>query len=97
MTIQWITLAIVLFCMPTAIPVTPSSMNYASVVFIFFASISLLWYVIRGRKEFSGPPVVSAEETEHNGQIVGGVGRVVTEDGSGQTSFGSDAEKASPK
>jgi len=29
----WIALAIVLFCMPVAIPVTPSSMNYASVVF----------------------------------------------------------------
>ncbi|KAK6596907.1 polyamine transporter tpo5 [Botrytis cinerea] len=85
------------FCMPTAIPVTPSTMNYASVVFVFFASISLLWYVIRGRKEFSGPPVVSAEEAEHNGEVVGGVGRVVTEDGSGQVSYGSDAEKASRK
>ncbi|KAK6598567.1 polyamine transporter tpo5 [Botrytis cinerea] len=96
-TVVWITLAIILFCMPTAIPVTPSTMNYASVVFVFFASISLLWYVIRGRKEFSGPPVVSAEEAEHNGEVVGGVGRVVTEDGSGQVSYGSDAEKASRK
>lgn len=83
--------------MPTAIPVTPSSMNYASVVFVFFASISLLWYVIRGRKEFSGPPVVSAEEAEHNGEVLGNIGRVVTEDGSGQISYGSDAEKASRK
>ncbi|TGO45734.1 hypothetical protein BOTNAR_0643g00030 [Botryotinia narcissicola] len=96
-TVVWITLAIVLFCMPTAIPVTPTSMNYASVVFVFFASISLLWYVIRGRKEFSGPPVVSAEEAEHHGEVVGGVGRVVTEEGSGQVSYGSDAEKASRK
>lgn len=31
--VAWICLAIVLFCMPVAIPVTPSSMNYASVVF----------------------------------------------------------------
>lgn len=32
--ICWICLAIVLFCMPVSIPVTPSSMNYASVVFM---------------------------------------------------------------
>lgn len=84
--------------MPTAIPVTPSSMNYASVVFVFFASISLLWYLIRGRKEFSGPPVVSAEEAEHNGQVLStNIGRVVTDDGSGQTSYGSDAEKVTRK
>jgi len=31
--VGWICLAIVLFSMPVAIPVTPSSMNYASVVF----------------------------------------------------------------
>jgi hypothetical protein len=78
--------------MPTAIPVTPVSMNYASVVFVFFAAISVIWYVIRGRKEFSGPPVVSAEEAEHNGEVVGGaMGRVVTEDG--EASFGSKGEK----
>jgi hypothetical protein len=32
-------------------------MNYASVVFAGFASISLGWYFIRGRKHFRGPPV----------------------------------------
>merc|ERR1711939_217659 len=32
-TVAWIMLAIVLFCMPTAIPVTAVSMNYASVMF----------------------------------------------------------------
>jgi amino acid transporter len=56
-TIAWICLAIVLFCMPVAIPVTPASMNYASVVFAGFATISVVWYLIRGRKDFTGPPV----------------------------------------
>lgn len=32
-------------------------MNYASVVFAGFASISIGWYFIRGRKHFRGPPV----------------------------------------
>ncbi|KAJ8608989.1 hypothetical protein MRB53_039348 [Persea americana] len=38
-------------------PVTPSNMNYASVVFVGFASFSVFWYAVRGRKHFTGPPV----------------------------------------
>ena len=56
-TVIWILFAIVLFTMPTSIPVTPSTMNYASVLFLFFAGISLIWYFIWGRKHFTGPPV----------------------------------------
>lgn len=62
LTIVWITFAIVLFCMPVSIPVTLNSMNYASVVFTGFAVISLVWYVISGRKNFSGPPVPTTME-----------------------------------
>ncbi|PMD39045.1 amino acid transporter-like protein [Hyaloscypha variabilis F] len=78
-TVAWILLAIVLFCMPTAIPVTPVSMNYASVVFMGFALISVIWYIISGRKEFTGPPIPADIEPEHDGQVVEGLGRVVTE------------------
>lgn len=53
----WICLAVVLFCMPVSLPVEAATMNYASVVFAGFASISLIWYFIRGRKDFTGPPV----------------------------------------
>lgn len=56
-TLVWITLAIVIFCMPVSLPVTASDMNYASVVFAGFASISMLWYFVHGRKAFTGPPV----------------------------------------
>jgi hypothetical protein len=60
-------LAIVIFCMPTAIPVTPTSMSiarkrriltwldYASVVFASFTTISAVWYFVWGRKNFTGP------------------------------------------
>lgn len=58
-TICWICLAIVLFCMPVAIPVTPTSMNYASVVFAGFSSVAIFWYFVSARKSFTGPPVVS--------------------------------------
>jgi len=88
-TVAWILLAIVLFCMPTAIPVTPVSMNYASVVFMDFATISVIWYVIRGSKEFTGPSFPADVEPEHNGQVVGGLGRVMT-DGE-KTSHGSSS------
>lgn len=72
-TLCWIALAVVIFCMPTAIPVNTSSMNYASVVFAGFAAISVIWYIIRGRKDFKGPPVVQdARPADIEGVIVGG-------------------------
>lgn len=57
--LTWIVLAVVIFCMPVSLPVTASSMNYASVVFMGFAAISIGWYFIRGRKTFTGPPVMA--------------------------------------
>ncbi len=62
-TLCWISLAIVLFCMPVSLPVTADSMNYASVVFAGFATISVVWYFVRGRKDFHGPPVVQDGES----------------------------------
>ncbi|KAI2629303.1 amino acid transporter [Hypomontagnella submonticulosa] len=53
----WSLLAIPLFCMPTVIPVVdPSTMNYASVVFVAFTLISIGWYIVWGRKHYTGPP-----------------------------------------
>ncbi|KAJ9666045.1 hypothetical protein H2201_003723 [Coniosporium apollinis] len=57
LTIVWICFAVVIFCMPVALPVDASTMNYASVVFAAFATISVVWYFVRGRKSFTGPPV----------------------------------------
>ncbi|KAI5800370.1 putative GABA permease [Peziza echinospora] len=64
-TLCWISLAIVLFCMPIAIPVTPQGMNYASVVFAGFMAISAGWYFIRGRKSFVGPKGIREEDIIH--------------------------------
>jgi hypothetical protein len=58
-TICWICLAVVLFCMPVAIPVTATSMNYASVVFAAFSTVAVVWYFVSARKSFKGPPVLS--------------------------------------
>lgn len=60
-TLLWIALATVLFCMPTSIPVTASSMNYASVLFVFFSGVAVLWYFIWGSRHFAGPPILRGE------------------------------------
>lgn len=62
--------AVVIFCMPVTIPVTASSMNYASVVFCTFAVISAAWYFAYARTHFKGPgsldgrqlPIISGED-----------------------------------
>lgn len=46
----WIAFELVLFCMPTTLPVTAVTMNYAAVVFVGFMAISAVWYGIYARK-----------------------------------------------
>lgn len=80
--VSWIALATVLFCMPTALPVTASTMNYASVVFAAFATISFVWYLVYARKNFTGPPVPIVEDRAGEEEVMGmsKVGRVMTEE-----------------
>ncbi|KAF9074339.1 amino acid transporter [Rhodocollybia butyracea] len=55
--VLWVCFEIVLFSMPAVVPVTKSSMNYASVVFVGFGLISAIWYLVSGRHHYQGPPV----------------------------------------
>ncbi|RAL00258.1 putative amino acid permease [Aspergillus ibericus CBS 121593] len=52
----WIAFELVLFSMPTSLPVDRVSMNYGSVVFVGFMVISAFWYAVYARKSFKGPP-----------------------------------------
>uniref|UniRef100_A0A093XHP4 Putative amino-acid permease C15C4.04c n=1 Tax=Talaromyces marneffei PM1 TaxID=1077442 RepID=A0A093XHP4_TALMA len=52
----WIAFELVLFCMPSVLPVTAVSMNYAAVVFVGFMAISAVWYGVYARKTYKGPP-----------------------------------------
>ncbi|KAK3677859.1 hypothetical protein LTR78_001954 [Recurvomyces mirabilis] len=54
--VAWITFQLVLFSMPAALPVTVVSMNYASVVFVGFMVISIIYYVAYGHRVYNGPP-----------------------------------------
>nr|XP_036583995.1 amino acid permease [Colletotrichum truncatum]KAF6793254.1 amino acid permease [Colletotrichum truncatum] len=48
--VAWVSFQAVLFSMPTALPVTTVSMNYASLVFVGFAVLSAIWYRVHARK-----------------------------------------------
>lgn len=73
LTLVWISFSVVLFCMPVTLPTSAQTMNYASVVFAGFASISMAWYFIRGRKEFTGPPIQADVAPEDVGVVKGQV------------------------
>lgn len=47
--LAWILFQVVLFCMPVSIPVTPTSMTYAAVVFVGLIVLSMLWYICYAR------------------------------------------------
>lgn len=42
---------------PSYQPVTPSNMNYASLIFGFVCLMSTVFWLVRGRKEYDGPVV----------------------------------------
>jgi len=46
----WISFEVVLFSMPTALPVTSISMNYASVVLVGFMAMAAAWYFIYAKR-----------------------------------------------
>ncbi|KAJ7769666.1 amino acid transporter [Mycena maculata] len=60
--VVWAAFEMVLFSMPAVVPVTPTTMNYASVVFLAFALISAVWYVISGRFHYKGPEIPDGEQ-----------------------------------
>lgn len=46
----WVAFELVLFSMPTALPVTSVSMNYSSVLLVGFGAIAAFWYAVYARK-----------------------------------------------
>jgi len=48
--VLWIAFEVVLFSMPTALPVTEASMNYAIVVFVGIMAMSGVWYALYAHK-----------------------------------------------
>lgn len=48
--VAWVAFQLVLFSMPTALPVTLVTMNWASVVFVGFMAIAAVYYVLFARR-----------------------------------------------
>jgi hypothetical protein len=44
--------------MPSYIPVTAETVNYAPVVFVGFTVIATVWYFVWGKRKYDGPPSV---------------------------------------
>ncbi|KAI1406899.1 amino acid transporter [Hypoxylon sp. FL1857] len=67
--VGWTLLAIPLFCMPSSIGASldPTTMNYASVVFVGFTAVSVGWYWVWGMNHYQGPPCrdISSIATGH--------------------------------
>ncbi|RAH64913.1 putative amino acid permease [Aspergillus aculeatinus CBS 121060] len=59
LSLAWIAFGLVLFSLPTALPVTPSSMNYAAVVLVGLWGLAFAWYCVYGRRVYKGPPLES--------------------------------------
>ena len=53
--ILWTLFVSVIFSIPTILPVTKDTMNYASVITSSVVILSLIWYFLGGRKHYHGP------------------------------------------
>jgi hypothetical protein len=56
--------------MPAAFPVTGNTMNYASVVFLGGILVSMIWYIVWGRKNYKGPPITDEDEINRRSSIL---------------------------
>jgi amino acid transporter len=65
--VTWILFELVLFSMPTALPVTTISMNYASVVLVGLVGLSAAWYAVQGRNSKFAPAAFLICDEEANG------------------------------
>lgn len=52
--------------MPSAIPVTAETVNYAPVVFVAFIGLATAWYFMWGKAKYVGPPTVEDIGIEPN-------------------------------
>ncbi|KAG9315604.1 APC amino acid permease [Chiua virens] len=52
----WTFFVCVIFALPTELPVTPTNMNYASVITVGVIALSGVWYVLSAHRHYHGPP-----------------------------------------
>lgn len=60
----WISITMIILCMPPQIPITVSSMNYSIVVCVVFTILMAVSYVFWGKNTFQGPKLDAHSSTE---------------------------------
>ncbi|KEF63234.1 uncharacterized protein A1O9_01211 [Exophiala aquamarina CBS 119918] len=68
--ICWCLFITPLFSMPSFLPTTADTMNYASVVFVGGVSVSAAWYFIWGRANYQGPPAKEEEVARRRSSVI---------------------------
>nr|POF13979.1 putative amino-acid permease c15c4.04c [Quercus suber] len=63
----WTAFVSIIFVMPTALPVEPDNMNYAVVYLAAILVFSMLYWVVRGHKHYTGP-LIESEMSEDDSQ-----------------------------
>lgn len=61
----------VIFIMPTALPVTPNTMNYAVVYFCGILAFSAIYWFTHGRKSYTGPLVEAVIDEQSSATGIG--------------------------
>jgi choline transport protein len=88
--IAYVILTTVLFVFPPELPVTGSNMNYCIVAFAIVVIISLIQWIVDGRKNYAGPKVdINVEVLENVDSHV----KVANGDNSTSGEYSSDKEK----
>ena len=75
--IAYVIVTTILFLFPPELPTTGSNMNYCVVVFFIILVISIIQWLVDGRKNYKGPQIemvgegVLGDPSSHNGHAVG--------------------------
>lgn len=59
--VAWVAFFGVILCVPSVSPVTPETMNWASVMICGIMGFSIIFWYISGRKYYKGPVTTSSE------------------------------------
>jgi len=62
----WTLFVSIIFILPTAMPVTAKTMNYAAVFLVFILASALIYWVIRGKRFYTGPLIEARAEDEQD-------------------------------
>ncbi|KAI9455295.1 APC amino acid permease [Russula earlei] len=70
--IGWTLFVSVIFSLPTVLPVTTGTMNYAAVITASVVLLAMIWYFVDGRRHYRGPHAyVTVEDKDKDAPAVG--------------------------